>query len=90
MRLPCPCTDQERTEIEEDLRKRHYDKEYAKTNPVSLKKRYKNERNAHYDLCAFSELGVDETGLPVTRYDRDLTAVIPLIVKTYNDRHGNG
>lgn len=85
-----PCTDQERTEIEEDLKKRHYDEEYAKTNPVSLKKKYKNERNAHYDLCAFSELGVDETGLPVTRYDRDLTAVIPLIVKTYNDRHGNG
>lgn len=84
-----PCTDQERQEIEEDLRKRLSDEEYAKENPVSLKKKYKNERNAHYDLCAFSELGVDETGLPVTRYDRDLTAAIPLIVKTYNDRHGN-
>lgn len=85
-----PCTDQERKEIEEDLRKRLSDGEYAKANPVSLKKKYKNERNAHYDLCAFSELGVDETGLPVTRYDRDLTAVIPLIVKTYKDRHRNG
>lgn len=85
-----PCTDQERKEIEEDLRKRLYDEVYAKANPVSLKKRYKNERNAHYDLCAFSELGIDETGLPVTRYDRDLTAAIPLIVKTFNDRHQNG
>jgi len=85
-----PCTDQERKEIEEDLRKRLSDEEYAKANPVSLKKKYKNERNAHYDLCAFSELGIDETGLPVTRYDRDLTAAIPLIVKTYNDRHCNG
>ncbi len=85
-----PCTDQEREEIEEDLRKRLADGEYAKANPVSLKKRYKNERNAHYDLCAFSELGVDETGLSVTRYDRDLTAAIPLIVKTYNDRPCNG
>lgn len=85
-----PCTDQERKEIEEDLRKRLSDEEYAKANPVSLKKKYKNERNAHYDLCAFTELGIDETGLPVTRYDRDLTAAIPLIVKTYNDRHCNG
>lgn len=85
-----PCTDQERKEIEEDMRKRLSDEEYARANPISLKKKYKNERNAHYDLCAFSELGADETGLPVTRYDRDLTAAIPLIVKTYNDRHGNG
>ena len=85
-----PCTDQERKEIEEDLQRRICDEQYAKANPVSLKKRYKNERNAHYDLCAFSELRVDETGLPVTRYDRDLTAAIPLIVKTYNDRHRNG
>lgn len=85
-----PCTDQERKEIEEDLQKRLSDAEYAKANPMSLKKKYKNERNAHYDLCAFSELGVDETGLPVTRYDRDLTAAIPLIVKTFNDRHSNG
>lgn len=85
-----PCTDQERMEIEEDLQKRLSDEEYARTNPVSLKKRYKDERNAHYDLCAFSELGLDETGQSVTRYDRDLIAAIPLIVKTYKDRHCNG
>lgn len=82
-----PCTDTERKEIEEDMRRRLTDAEYAKANPVSLKKKYKIERNAHYDLCAFSELGVDETGLHVSRYDRDLTAAIPLIVKTFNDRH---
>lgn len=91
-----PCTDEECKEIYDDMRRRLSDDEYAKTNPVSLKKKYKTERNAHYDLCAFSELGVDETGLPVSRYDRDLTAAIPLIVKTYYDRHivkkenGNG
>lgn len=85
-----PCTDQERKEIEEDLRLRLSDPEYAKANPMSLKKKYKTERNAHFDLCAYTELGVDETGLPVTRYDRDLTAAIPLIVKTFNDRHRNG
>lgn len=85
-----PCTDQERKEIEEDLRLRLSDTGYAKANPISLKKRYKEERNAHFDLCAYSELGVDETGLPVTRYDRDLVAAIPLIVKTFNDRHCHG
>lgn len=85
-----PCTDQERKEIEEDLRLRLCDKKYAEENPLSLKKKYKNERNAHFDLCAYSELGVDETGLSVTRYDRDLTAAIPLIVKTFNDHHHNG
>ncbi len=85
-----PCTDQERKEIEEDLRHRLSDPKYAEKNPVSLKKKYKNERNAHYDLCAFSELGVDETGLPVSRYDRDLTAAIPLIVKSFNDHQANG
>ena len=83
-----PCTDQERREIEEDMRLRLSDSGYVSRNPVSLKKRYKIERNAHYDLCSFSELGVDESGLPVTRYDRDLTAAIPLIVKAYSDRYG--
>ncbi len=85
-----PCTYQQRKEIEKDLLYRLSDPKHADKNPVSLKKRYKNERNAHYDLCAFSELGVDETGLPVTRYDRDLTAAIPLIVKSFNDRRKNG
>lgn len=85
-----PCTDAERREIEEDMRLRLADPAYASAHPVSLKKKYKNERNAHFDLCSYSELGVDETGLPVTRYDRDLTAAIPLIVKTYHDRHCNG
>lgn len=85
-----PCTDQERKEIAEDMSRRLSDPEYAAANPVSLKKKYKTERNAHYDLCAYCELGVDESGLPVTRYDRDLTAAIPLIAKTYNDRHKNG
>lgn len=84
-----PCTDQERAEIEEDFRRRKEDREYARKNPLTLKKRYARERGAHYDLCAYSELGEDETGLSVARYDRDLTEAIPLIVKIYTDRHGN-
>ncbi|MDE6311189.1 MAG: hypothetical protein K2L96_05155 [Muribaculaceae bacterium] len=65
-----PCTDAERSEILKDM---------------SLKKKYKNERNAHFDLVAFNELGVDETGENVARYDSDLIAAIPLIVKSFSD-----
>lgn len=82
-----PCTDEERTEIEEDMRRRLTDSEYRGKHPVSLKKKYKLERGAHFDLCSFDELGVDESGLSVTRYDRDLVAAIPLIVKTFSDRY---
>ena len=81
-----PCNDEEREEIEEDFRKRAQDEAYAATNPLTLKKRYARERGAHYDLQAYSSLGTDETGLPVSRYDRDLTMAIPLIVKTASDR----
>lgn len=82
-----PCTDEERAEIEEDMRRRLIDSDYRGKHPVSLKKKYKLERGAHFDLCSFDELGVDESGLPVTRYDRDLVAAIPLIVKTFSDRY---
>lgn len=82
-----PCTDEERAEIEEDMRRRLTDSEYRGKHPVSLKKKYKLERGAHFDLRSFDELGVDESGLPVTRYDRDLVAAIPLIVKTFSDRY---
>lgn len=82
-----PCTDEERAEIEEDMRRRLTDSEYRGKHPVSLKKKYKLERGAHFDLCSFDELGVDESGLPVTRYDRVLVAAIPLIVKTFSDRY---
>lgn len=85
-----PCTDDERTEVKEDIIRRLNDPIYREKNPISLKKRYKIERNAHYDLCAFSELDIDESGKHVSRYDRDLTAAIPLIVKTFNDRYYNG
>ena len=82
-----PCTDEERAEIEEDMRRRLTDSEYREKHPVSLKKKYKLERGAHFDLCSFDELGVDESGLPVTRYDRDLVAAIPLIVTTFSNRY---
>ena len=69
------------------MRRRLTDSAYREAHPVSLKKKYKLERGAHFDLCSFDELGVDDSGLPVTRYDRDIIAAIPLIVKTFNDRN---
>lgn len=67
-----PCTDEEQAAVLGD---------------ISLKGKFKKERGAHFDLVAFSELGLDDSGLPVSRYDRDLTSVIPLIVKSYADAH---
>jgi hypothetical protein len=82
-----PCTDTELQNIQEDMQQRVTDASYAKEHPVSLKTKYKREQRAHSDLVPFASLGVDESGLSVVRYDRDLTAAIPLIVKVYNDRH---
>lgn len=63
-----PCNDQELEEIQAD---------------PSLKRKYKAERNAHPDLCAYDELLPDESGTDVREYDRALTACIPLIVQTF-------
>ena len=67
------CTDEERAAIRKDIR---------------LKKEYKKNRDAHYDLCAYDELGVDEKGIDVRTYDYDLTACIPLIVESYLKEEG--
>ena len=40
--------------------------------------------NIHDDLRNFHELGVDETGLPVVRYDMGLTRTLPLIAYSYH------
>lgn len=63
-----PCTDEEREAIGRD---------------ITLKKAYKSDPGAHYDLCAFDELGRDEKGTDVRTYDYALTACIPLIVESY-------
>ncbi len=53
------CTDSEREAIRKD---------------ISLKSVYKKERDAHFDLCAFDELQVDDKGIDVRAYD-----YVPLI-----------
>ena len=62
------CTDEERAAIAQDK---------------SLKKEYKKNRDAHYDLCAYDELGTDEKGIDVRTYDYDLTACIPLMMESF-------
>ena len=62
------CTDEERAAIGRD---------------ISLKKEYKKNRDAHYDLCAFDELQADEKGTDVRVYDYDLTACIPLMMESF-------
>lgn len=63
-----PCTDEELRIIREDVKVR--------------KKEYK-KRNIHFDLRAYRELEDDGTGKNARVYDYDLTACIPLIVKTF-------
>lgn len=67
------CTDEELAAIRKD---------------IGLKKQYKKERDAHRDLCSYDELGVDERGVDVRQYDRDLTACIPLIMKSFYEEAG--
>lgn len=43
----------------------------------------------HDDLRHFSELGVDSTGLPVSRYDKGLTRTLPLIAYIYHTKKDN-
>lgn len=70
-----PCTDAETEEI--------------RTNVKELKKAYK-KRDIHFDLRAYGELEEDGTGKNAQVYDYDLTACIPLIVKTFCEEHGDG
>lgn len=70
-----PCTDQELADI--------------RTNTKVLKKEYK-KRDIHFDLRAYSELEDDGTGKNARVYDYDLTACIPLMVKTFYENIRNG
>ncbi len=52
---------------------------------ISKKEVYKKELK-HEDLRNYHELGIDDSGLPVTRYDQGLTRSIPLIAYAYKHR----
>lgn len=79
-----PCTDEEKTEIRNNIAAILATKK-GEQKPTDLKKKYKNEKDVHFDLCAYDELEVDPTGKNAQVYDYDLTACIPLIAKTFYD-----
>lgn len=57
--------------------------------PADLKKSYRDgQKHAHYDLRAYDELSLDSSGKNAQTYDYDLTACIPLIVKSYHEDYG--
>ena len=62
-----PCTDEERERVGKD---------------ITFKGVFKKESEAHYDLCAYDDLGADEKGIDVREYDRLLVASIPLMTAT--------
>lgn len=66
-----PCTDEEQADIEAG---------------ISKKGEYKN-RLVHYDLRAYNDLRVDDTGKNVNTYDICLSASIPLIA--YQGKKGD-
>lgn len=70
-----PCTDEELADIRTDIK--------------TLKQVYKN-KDIHFDLRAYDELEEDGTGRNVKEYDYALTAIIPLMVKTFYEKYGHG
>lgn len=67
-----PCTDDEQQQIEAD---------------ISLKRVFK-ARRIHYDLRAYDDLRLDETGKSVKIYDLCLCSCLPLIAKAFADEKG--
>ena len=88
-----PCTDEESQAIRQNIADIiAFDKGELPGNaprPENLKRKLRER--CHFDLRAYEDLEVDATGKNVQVYDYDLTAAIPLIVKTYfeDNRHGN-
>ncbi len=80
-----PCNDDESKEVADSIeaycQKRREKGRDAVKNEKTLKEKYKEERKAHYDLRAYSDLRPDKTGKSVKDYDRCLSACIPLIAK---------
>ena len=63
-----PATEEEHAEIMKD---------------ISLRSKFKTEF-VHDDLRSYRELGVDETGLSVVRYDVGLVRTLPLLAYSYH------
>ena len=87
-----PCTDDEQRAIAANIQAISSLRAARKPKdewPADLKKTYRDgQKHAHYDLRAYDELCIDATGKNAQTYDYDLTACIPLIVKTYCEDYG--
>ena len=60
------------------------EEEHARiSSDISWRSKFKAEFK-HDDLRNYHELGVDETGLPVARYDTGLVRTLPLLAYTYH------
>lgn len=70
-----PCTDEEQDKIAAD---------------VETQKDAFKARKIHYDLRAYNDLKPDKTGKSAQVYDLCLSAVLPLIAKTFVDEKGGG
>lgn len=69
-----PCTTDEQRAIESD---------------ISLKKVFKNDKKAHYDLRAYNDLRADDTDRSSEIYDKWLCASLPLIAAADDDSDGS-
>lgn len=86
-----PCTEAERAAIGRNIEQILEARRTGQEPPENLKEKFK-EKDIHYDLCAYDELGPDASGRDVKRYDFDVVAGIPLILKPALSvsRRGNG
>lgn len=75
-----PCTEAERAAIGRNIEQILEARRTGQEPPENLKEKFK-EKDIHYDLCAYDELGPDASGRDVKRYDFDVVAGIPLILK---------
>lgn len=86
-----PCTDEEKEEIRKNIlsnikyNKNPHKEEEEK--PKNLKKEYKEVK--HFDLCAYEDLEIDATGKLASTYDYDLTACIPLLIRSFHLQNHN-
>ena len=81
-----PCTDKEKDLIRNNINEIIACRQAGRDLPEDLKKKFKKEKDVHYDLCSYDELGLDASGKDVKLYDYDLTACIPLIINQFRDR----
>lgn len=83
-----PCTEEEHEAVRRNIEQILEARRTGQEPPEDLKEKFK-EKDIHYDLCAYDELGPDASGKDVRRYDYDVVAGIPLILKPFLCKDNN-